>query len=86
MIKQAGNLCGAGAKLYFESAPDIKFSLKNFKQELNNNSQLQIAFAKECKKILEPMLSDTENQSKNKEMTFDLNALINSIDLDSAVA
>lgn len=84
MIKQAGNLSGAGAKLYFESAPDIKFSLKNFKQELNDNTQLQIAFAKECRKILDPMLSDTENQSRNKLMSFDLNSLINSVDVDVA--
>jgi hypothetical protein len=83
MIKTAGNLQGAGSHLYFESAPDIKFSMKNFKEELMSNKDLQIAFARECKKVLEPLLSDSKNQVRDADLAevFDLNSLIDSVEI-----
>ena len=82
-IKQAGNLSGAGARLYFASNPDIKFSMKNFKEELHSNPELQLIFARECRKVLDPMLADTQNQVR-EDNVFDLNAMINSVEMSIA--
>lgn len=82
-IKQAGNLSGAGARLYFASNPDIKFSMKNFKEELHTNPELQLIFARECRKVLDPMLADTQNQVR-EDNVFDLNAMINSVEMSIA--
>ena len=79
MIKQAGNVGGVGAHSYFNSAPDIKFGLKTFKHDLMENPELRMAFARECKAVLDPMLNDTANQ-KLVNNEFNLIDMINSLD------
>jgi hypothetical protein len=59
LLKDAGKIEGAGVKLYLESAPDVKFSQKTFKEVFANSPELQQAFAKECFEVLREFLSDT---------------------------
>lgn len=63
LLKSEGRFKGAGAYLYLDDAPDIKFGQKNFKQQLESSPELQKAFAKECFALLSTFLSDTRNAS-----------------------
>lgn len=63
LLKQEGVFKGAGAYLYLDGAPDIKFGQKNFKSIIENSPELQNAFAEECYKLLSKYLSDTRNRS-----------------------
>lgn len=78
MIKAEGRIGGAGTHLYFDIAPDIKFSQKSFKEDLSSNPELQKAFAQVAKEVLEPLLSDTENKAAEVE-SFDLNNAVLSL-------
>lgn len=78
LLKTEGKVMGAGARLYFDSLPDVKFSQKTFKQELMKNEDLQKAFAMECKQVLDPLLFDVENQNVNNN-TFDISVAINNL-------
>lgn len=77
LLKTEGKIGGAGAYLYLDSRPDIKFSQKNFKQSLATNPELQQAFAVACKEVLEEFLSDTAVQDRQNE--FDINNMILSL-------
>lgn len=70
-LKQEGMVSGAGARMFFDDNPDIKFSQKEFKTCLNENVELQQIFLKKCSEALDPLLSDVENQKAVHE-GFDL--------------
>ena len=70
-MKQEGMISGAGARMYFEENPDIKWSQKEFKKCLNENAELQQLFMQKCSEALDPLLSDVENQKTIHE-GFDL--------------
>ncbi len=75
LLKSEGYISGAGKSMYLESAPDVKFSQKEFKNKLATNQELQKAFALTAKEVLDKLLSDTRNQDI-EESAFDLNASI----------
>lgn len=77
LLKTEGKIGGAGAYLYLDCRPDIKFSQKNFKNELATNPELQQAFAVTCKEVLEEFLSDT--RAKEVDGQFDINNMILSL-------
>ena len=62
LLKNEGRLKGAGAYLYLEDCPDVKFSQRNFKDQLENHKDLREAFSKECYNVLCTFLSDTKNR------------------------
>ena len=79
LLKSEGKVCGAGAHLYFESAPDIKFSMKDFKNKLIENEDLRLAFAKESRDVLDTFLFDVEN-AKSNIVSFNLNDMMRKLD------
>ena len=62
LLKNEGKLSGAGAYLYLDECPDIKFSQRNFKQQLEDHKELREAFSKKCYEVLCTFLSDTKNR------------------------
>ena len=60
LVKNEGKFSGAGAYLYLEDCPDVKFGMKSFKPTLEENPELQQAFAKVCYDILKNYLSETK--------------------------
>lgn len=60
LVKNEGRFSGAGAYLFLEDCPDIKFGQRNFKNILYENVELQQAFAKICYEILSSYLSETK--------------------------
>jgi RecA/RadA recombinase len=83
-IKTNGGVEGAGAHLFFDNCPEIKFSQKEFKNILASSPELQKAFALKGREYLDPLLSDVENQSINN-YNVDVSELINGLDnLDEA--
>ena len=71
LLKTEGVFKGAGAYLFLDEVPDIKFSQKNFKSILESSSELQKAFANECYKVLSKYLSDTRNVASDNNMAYD---------------
>lgn len=74
LLKTEGRVGGAGSYLYLENLPDVKFSQKNFKNVLNENTELQQAFVALCKEVLDGFLSNTINQEMDTSKVFDINA------------
>lgn len=74
-LKTEGYVAGAGKSLYFINNPDIKFSQKEFKNQLNKDVELQKAFTLATKEAVEKLLSNTKSQ-EIEEDTFDLNKAI----------
>lgn len=74
-LKTEGYVAGAGKSLYFVNNPDIKFSQKEFKNQLNKDVELQKAFTLATKEAVEKLLSNTKSQ-EIEEDTFDLNKAI----------
>lgn len=70
LLKQEGVFKGAGAYLYLDGAPDVKFGQKNFKSIIENSPELQKAFAEECYKLLSKYLSDTRNVSTSSNEAY----------------
>lgn len=60
LVKNEGKFSGAGAYLYLEDCPDVKFGMKSFKPTLEEKPELQQAFAKVCYDILKNYLSETK--------------------------
>ena len=82
LLKTEGRFSGAGAYLYLDDVPDVKFSQRNFKSVLQSNVDLQRAFAKECYNVLSGYLSET----KRAEVSIsDSIANINSVFDDMSV-
>jgi hypothetical protein len=73
-LKINGCVAGAGRSLYLESCPDVRFSQKEFKNTLMNNTDLQHAFAATCKEELTKLLSDTKSQEISNQV--DINSMI----------
>lgn len=65
LIKSEGLFKGAGAFLYLDECPNIKFSASSFKETLENSEELQAAFAKVAYKLLSEFLSDTRAVSED---------------------
>lgn len=63
LLKTEGRFKGAGAYLFLDECPDIKFGARNFKQVLEDSPELQQAFARECFTVLSEFLSDTKAKS-----------------------
>lgn len=82
LLKSEGRIGGAGAYLYLENCPDIKFAQKNFKEKLYETPELQRAFALLCREVLHEYLSD--NRKKTIGNTFDINDMILNGDLEIA--
>jgi hypothetical protein len=61
-LKNEGKISGAGAYLFLDECPDIKFSQRNFKQQLEEHKELRDAFSKKCYEVLCTLLSDTKNR------------------------
>lgn len=59
LLKQEGVFKGAGAYLYLDACPDIKFGQRNFKTIISSSEELQRAFATECFNMLSKYLSCT---------------------------
>ena len=76
LVKSEGLFKGAGAYLYLDDCPDIKFSASNFKDTLSSSPELQEAFAKIAYSLLSNFLSDTmsvsTDDSKASENISDL--------------
>ena len=77
-LKINGAISGAG-KMYFDELPDVKFSQKEFKNVLAENTELQLVFARKGREYLDRLLSDVENK-KNSTPVVDISALINNLD------
>lgn len=73
-LKINGCVAGAGRSLYLESCPDVRFSQREFKNTLMNNTELQHAFAATCKEELTKLLSDTKSQEISNQV--DINSMI----------
>lgn len=65
LVKNEGKFSGAGAYLFLDDCPDIKFGMKSFKPTLEENPELQQAFAKVCYSILSEYLSETKAAEVN---------------------
>ena len=78
LLNSEGKVGGAGARCYFLDEPDIKFSKKNFKAELEESPDLQRAFTIQSREVLDKLLSNTENQSAIKSK-FNLLDALNSL-------
>lgn len=76
-LKTQGCVGGAGKSMYLENAPDIKFSQKEFKEELLRNTDLQAAFTDMVRQNLEPLLADTALQDMG-ESIFNINKALQS--------
>jgi hypothetical protein len=84
LLNSEGKVGGAGARCYFIDEPDIKFSKKNFKAELEESPDLQRAFTIQCRDVLDKLLSNTENQSAIKSK-FNLLDALNSLNTPQVV-
>lgn len=65
LIKSEGLFKGAGAYLYLDDCPDIKFSASSFKETIESSEELQAAFAKVAYNLLSEFLSDTRAVSED---------------------
>ena len=63
LLKEEGVFGGAGANLFINSLPDVKFGQKNFKKVITESPELQKAFAEEVYGVLSNYLSDTRSVS-----------------------
>ena len=84
LLNSEGKVGGAGARCYFIDEPDIKFSKKNFKTELEESPDLQRAFTIQCRDVLDNLLSNTENQAAIKSK-FNLLDALNSLNAPEPV-
>lgn len=71
LIKSEGLFKGAGAYLYLDDCPNIKFSAGSFKETLENSEELQEAFAKVAYNLLSTFLSDTKSISEDLSKASD---------------
>lgn len=69
MLKQEGLVDGVGANCRLKTCPDVKFSLKNFREVLYGSEELQRAFYKESFDMLSSLPSITKNQEAIERST-----------------
>jgi len=75
MLKQHKKINGAGRWLYIGDHKDIKFSQRDFKEELKKNKDLQKIFMEECMIILKSYLADDPGMlamQQGKQDDYDL--------------
>lgn len=79
MLKNAGKVKGAGAYLYFDGAPDIKFSQKQFKDKLYSNKDLYEVFMNTVMEELKTFVIDskTEEETSISSTSIDIMNRIN---------
>lgn len=65
LVKTEGRFSGAGAYLYLEECPDVKFGQRNFKQVIEEHPEIQEPFARVCFDILKDYLSETKTVEAN---------------------
>lgn len=76
LIKSEGLFKGAGAYLYLDDCPNIKFSASSFKETLENSEELQAAFAKVAYNLLSTFLSDTRAVSEdNSKAAYNISSM-----------
>lgn len=71
MLKNAKRLGGAGAYLFVNGAPDIKFSQKTFKEKLHENPELRQAFINEVMSMLKEDLDSDSSVDEHEESVYD---------------
>lgn len=67
LLKSEGRFKGAGAYLYLDACPDIKFGMGTFKDILEKNPELQKAFVEEAHSLLSEYLSDTKSKESEND-------------------
>ena len=78
LLKENKRIKGAGAYLYLESCPNIKFAQKQFKEKLMQHPELQDAFNKEVAPLLMEMVSEvTEEESERSVVSKNLFSMMN---------
>lgn len=78
LLKENKRIKGAGAYLYLESCPTIKFAQKQFKEKLMQHPELQDAFNKEVAPLLMEMVSEvTEEESERSVVSKNLFSMMN---------
>lgn len=75
LLKEHEKITGAGAYFKLEGMDDFKFSQRNFKEKLRENSEFQNHFAKVCYEVLSTYLSDRYSSNSNNEL-LNLNEMI----------
>ena len=69
-LKDEGGLKGAGAYLYLEDCPDIKFSQANFKEKYLNDPALRDAFNRAVVPYLKKLVPEVDETSRTIEQTL----------------
>lgn len=80
-LKDEGGLKGAGAYLYLEDCPDIKFSQANFKEKYLNDPVLRDAFNRAVVPYLKKLVPEVDERFKTIEQSLssDIMNLVNNI-------
>ena len=80
-LKDEGGLKGAGAYLYLEDCPDIKFSQANFKEKYLNDPALRDAFNRAVVPYLKKLVPEVDERFKTIEQSLssDIMNLVNNI-------
>lgn len=73
MLKNEKRIGGAGAYLYINGLPEVKFNQKNFKQKLYENAELRQAFINEALYVLK---TDLEAEYERKANTISTDSLM----------
>lgn len=70
LLKSEGKFDGAGAHLYFNELPDVKFNARSFKEVYQNNPELQEVFGRKLFELLSTYLSVTKSTSRETKKTI----------------
>lgn len=76
LLKDNKRVGGAGAYLYFNCRPDLKFSQKQLKKKLNEDIELRKAFATEANMVLQELIYDPGVPEDRIKKVYDINDLI----------
>lgn len=76
LLKDNKRVGGAGAYLYFNCRPDLKFSQKQLKSKLAENPELQKAFATEANAVLQELIYDPGIPEERVRKTYNINDII----------
>jgi len=67
-LKDMGRITGAGRSFKLDTCPDVKFSIKEFSEKYNSNSELRKAFDKAVKEEYMKFIPDEFNFNKKEEI------------------
>ena len=76
LLKEKGYISGAGAYLYIDGHPEVKFAQKNFKAKLQENEQLQQIFSEASIKALSELITDPGEPKYNNSGSFNVTDFI----------